>query len=478
MVHKIFEFFQEINPDKYFTFELTKEAKNIHLVTKENYQEFYGSLCDRQKKNLDSIDYKGDNGSYWLLYTPEGDVDKIVFGYDPEDIYSILAVIDRLPSSVSEVNLINLDSRIHKFLLAQLWANEQYIFDFYKKSTKHFVKLFIDSDLSREKLINAVRATIMGRHCVNFPAEDCTPEWMHIIFERTAEIYGAKFKAIIGEDLLDNNLNLIHAVGRGIAQEATQPRLLHIEYNKETNYPHLALVGKGVTFDTGGLHIKTGSYMDIMKKDMGGSACILALMTKIMANKLPVKLDVVIPLAENNVDANSFRAGDIFTAHNRKTVEITNTDAEGRLLLADALSYVSSQNPELIIDVATLTGAARTALGSDIPATYSTDDEVMKNLYEASRATSDLLWQLPLHKGYEAELKGTISDYVNSPASGMAGSITAALFLKEFISKKQKWVHFDSYCWNRSKKPACPQGGDVVPIRAIYHFLENHFVKH
>ena len=326
--------------------------------------------------------------------------------------------------------------------------------------------------IEKKPLYNAVQSTFWGRNAINLPAEECTPALLEQSITHLAQQYHAKISVIKGSDLKDKGMNLIHAVGRGVSEECRLPRLIHLSYNSDTDYPHLALVGKGITFDTGGLNIKTGSSMNLMKKDMGGSACVIALAMQIMADKLPIKLDLIVPTAENNVSANAFRPSDIFTAYNKKTVEITNTDAEGRLILADALTYTSQLNPDIMIDIATLTGAARTALGADLPAMFTDCNETAQKLYDYGVQTDDNLWRLPLYAPYAKEIKGTISDYINSPSGGMAGAITAALFLKEFIGHTKKWIHFDSYCWNKAPHDGRPLGGDVVPIRAIYKYIQ------
>ncbi|MDB5561074.1 MAG: cytochrome oxidase subunit [Hyphomicrobiales bacterium] len=283
--------------------------------------------------------------------------------------------------------------------------------------------------------------------------------------------HGMSVTAIIGDDLLSQNFPMIHAVGRASAQA---PRLLDLSWGN-TNDPKITLVGKGVTFDTGGLDIKPSSGMLLMKKDMGGAANVLGLAHAIMDAKLRVRLRVLVPVVENSISGSSFRPGDILPSRNGMTVEIGNTDAEGRLILADAITLADEESPELILDMATLTGAARVALGPDLPPLYSTDDALARALMEQGLASDDPLWQMPLWAPYDAMLSSKIADVNHVSSGGFAGSITAAMFLKRFVVNAKAWVHLDIFAWAPEPRPGRSFGGTDQGIRSVYGVLKQRY---
>jgi leucyl aminopeptidase len=283
--------------------------------------------------------------------------------------------------------------------------------------------------------------------------------------------HGAKFSSIVGDGLLAEKLTLIHAVGRA-ADGA--PRLLDLRWG-DPAHPKVTLVGKGVCFDTGGLDIKPGSGMLLMKKDMGGAAAALGLAHLVMDAKLPVALRVLIPAVENSISDEAFRPGDIYKSRKGITVEIGNTDAEGRLVLADALALGDDEAPELMIDFATLTGAARVALGPELPPAYTDDDRLAEDFARHGIAENDPVWRLPLWQPYAAMLDSKIADINNVSAGGFAGSITAALFLSRFVERAKAWLHLDIYAWNPSARPGRPEGGEAMTIRALYALLKERY---
>jgi leucyl aminopeptidase len=287
--------------------------------------------------------------------------------------------------------------------------------------------------------------------------------WRH-----SPEEFGATLTAIVGDDLLEQNYPMVHAVGR--AAKAA-PRFLELEWG-DTSKPQLALVGKGVTFDSGGLDIKPGSGMRIMKKDMGGSAHVIALARLVMATKLPVHLKLYVPTVENAISGDAFRPGDILSSRKGLTVEIDNTDAEGRLILADALARASEFDPDLLIDFATLTGAARVALGADLAPVYSDDEQLVEDILAGSAESGDPVWRMPLWDPYLAELKSPIADLVNS-GSSFGGSITAGLFLKQFVDAKS-WAHFDVWAWRKGKYGR-PEGAAACGLRAVWAMLQKRY---
>jgi leucyl aminopeptidase len=291
--------------------------------------------------------------------------------------------------------------------------------------------------------------------------------------EAVAARNGARYRVIIGDDLLKENYPTIHAVGRAAAKP---PCLIDFVWGDESA-PKLTLVGKGVCFDTGGLDLKPASGMRLMKKDMGGAATLLGLASAIMEAKLPVRLRVLVPAVENAVSANAFRPLDIIKTRKGMTVEVGNTDAEGRLILCDALHEACAEKPALVIDMATLTGAARTALGPDLPALFTHDDALAAELLRAGVAVGDPLWRLPLWKPYRKMLASTVADINNVSESAFAGAITAALYLAEFVGSETPWAHIDTYAWNQSSRPGRPEGGEALGLRALYRLVETRFGK-
>jgi leucyl aminopeptidase len=316
-----------------------------------------------------------------------------------------------------------------------------------------------------------VEAATLARDLINTPANDLGPDALEREIRAFATTRKMKIKVTAGDDLLKANFPMIHAVGRASAEA---PRLVELTWGNAGD-PKVTLVGKGVTFDTGGLDIKAAAGMLLMKKDMGGAANILGLAHAIVSAKLKVRLRVLIPVVENAISAAAFRPGDILRSRKGITVEIGNTDAEGRLILADALALADEESPALLLDMATLTGAARVALGPDLPPLYSTDDDFARALMAAGAASDDPLWQMPLWSPYDAMMSSKIADVNNAGSGGFAGSVTAALFLRRFVSNAGAWVHLDIYGWAPEARPARPQGGTDQGIRAVYGVLKQRY---
>lgn len=308
------------------------------------------------------------------------------------------------------------------------------------------------------------------RDLVNTPAGDMLPSHLEAAARDIAKAGGAEISVITGDDLLKQNYPMIHAVGRA---STDAPRLIELNWGDDA-HPRIALVGKGVCFDSGGLNIKGGEGMRWMKKDMGGAAHVLALAQMIMAAKLPVRLHVLVPAVENAIAGNAFRPGDILSSRKGLTVEIGNTDAEGRLVLGDALTRACEDKPELVIDMATLTGAARVALGPELAPVYTDDDTLAAEMAQAAAEVDDPCWRMPLWKGYESQMDGEISDMSNTGAGPMAGSITAALFLKRFVDAPV-WMHLDIFAWNPKARPGRPVGGEMLGARAVWEVLKARY---
>ncbi len=311
----------------------------------------------------------------------------------------------------------------------------------------------------------------LARDLINTPTADMGPDHLEEAVRRLGAAHGAEVSAIVGDALLAENLPMIHAVGRA---STTEPRLIDLRWGRE-DAPKVTLVGKGVCFDTGGLDIKPSSSMLLMKKDMGGAANVLGLASMIMAARLPIRLRVLIPAVENAIAGNSFRPGDVLQSRKGLTIEIGNTDAEGRLVLADALALADEEAPEILIDMATLTGAARVALGPDLAPLFTHDGGLADALLEAGRAVQDPIWRMPLWKPYAAKLSSKIADLNNVTTDGFAGSITAALFLDRFVERARSHAHFDVFGWCPADKPSCPTGGEAHAIRAIEQVLVNRY---
>jgi leucyl aminopeptidase len=345
-----------------------------------------------------------------------------------------------------------------------------YRFDRYREA-KPVAELTLPEGADAAEVDRQVLAATLARDLVNTPTSDLGPDKLQEIVERFAADRGMTFRAIVGDDLLTQNFPMIHAVGRASAEA---PRLLDLSWGDES-HPKVTLVGKGVCFDTGGLDIKSPAGMLMMKKDMGGAANILGLAHTVVSAKLPVRLRVLLPVVENSISSNAFRPGDVLHSRLGLTVEIGNTDAEGRLILADALALADEENPDLVVDMATLTGAARVALGPELPPIYSTDDGVASAIVAAGSTVEDPLWHMPLWGAYDSQLASKIADMNNTGSGGHSGSVIAALFLRRFVSKAKAWVHLDILSWAPEARPGRPVGATDQGIRALYTFLRQRY---
>ncbi|MEL6857267.1 MAG: leucyl aminopeptidase family protein [Pseudomonadota bacterium] len=353
--------------------------------------------------------------------------------------------------------------------LAAAWADGAYRFDKYLSEKADPPRLVVGEDADGDAAIREGVAIYRLRDLVNTPAEDMGPPQIQGTISDLAERYGAALETVIGDALLEQNYPMVHAVGRA-GPEA--PRISELSWG-DPSHPQLAIVGKGVAFDTGGLNLKTGNYMRLMKKDMGGAAHAIALAELVMGADLPVYLKLYVPAVENAISGDAFRPGDVLSSRKGLSVEIDNTDAEGRLILGDALTRACEESPELLIDFATLTGAARVALGPDLAPYYTDDDTLAAQIAEGARESGDPAWRMPLWAPYKAMLKSPIADLVNSASGGMAGSITAAIFLKQFVDAKS-WVHLDVWAW-REGKYGRPAGGAACGLRAMWQMLKTRY---
>jgi len=356
-------------------------------------------------------------------------------------------------------------------LAALAFALGSYRFGRYRKVEDKAVRLALPDGVDGADLTRIAEGVTLARDLINTPANDLGPAELEEAVRALAARHGATVRSIVGEALVAENFPLIHAVGRAAARE---PRLVDLTWGRQGD-PKITLVGKGVCFDTGGLDIKPESAMLIMKKDMGGAACVLALAHMIMDRGLPVRLRVLVPTVENAIAGNAFRPLDVYRSRQGLTVEIGNTDAEGRLILADALALADEEAPELVVDMATLTGAARVALGPEVPPFYTDDDALAAALARCAAAENDPLWRMPLWRPYESMLESKTADINNVSSGSQGGSITAALFLSRFVSRAKAWLHLDVYGWTPSAKSARPEGGECQAARALYALLAQRY---
>ncbi|OAI47627.1 leucyl aminopeptidase [Gammaproteobacteria bacterium SCGC AG-212-F23] len=443
-----------------FTTEKSKQAIPIELVKQNAFDKWLSGQNQFVKNWVSSHHFRADPGSMSLLPDTVGKLSRVICGVPDVDAFWAVA---QLPLALPEDDYFFVKEN-DSFAMA--WGLGAYQFSRYKKSTRNPARLFLAK--TNLAVISQIEAIYYVRDLINIPTEDLGPTEFAAITEKLAKQYKAKFSQIIGDALLKQNYPLIHAVGRA-SNDA--PRLLELRWGNP-KHKKLSLVGKGVCFDSGGLDIKTSAGMLLMKKDMGGAAHALGLARMIMDAKLPVYLHVIIPVVENVISGNAYRPGDILASRKGLTVEIGNTDAEGRLVLADALTAAVAEQPDLLIDFATLTGAARVALGTDLPAMFCNHDATADAILKNANQMSDPVWRMPLFSAYRELLNSPIADINNVGNDVYGGAIIAALFLKEFVPDNIPWVHFDMMAWNLKPRPGRPQGGEAMTLRALIHFLE------
>jgi leucyl aminopeptidase len=413
--------------------------------------------------------FTGAEGSHLLVPDAEGNLTGCLFGTGDAAAahpFAVGKLATVLPQGVWRLE--GSDDAMRDSLAFALGG---YRFETYRKPGSERARLALADGLDTADLARIASGVDLARDLINTPANDLGPAALEDVFRAVGSHYGAAIAVIAGDDLLAQNFPMIHAVGRAAADA---PRLLDMRWGKP-GAPKITLVGKGVCFDTGGLDIKPSSSMLLMKKDMGGAANVLGLASMIMDAGLEVDLRVLVPAVENAVAGNAFRPGDILKSRKGLSVQIDNTDAEGRLVLGDALTYACEDAPELIVDMATLTGAARVALGPDLPPYYTEDETLAGDLAAAAAAVADPLWRMPLYRPYDAMLDVPAADLTNAPAGGFGGSITAALFLRRFVEKEIAWCHLDIFGWTPKAQPHAPVGGQAQGIRALYHLLKQRY---
>lgn len=448
------------------------QTSKIYPVTPETLDTVLQTLGAPTRGWAAANGYSAAEGSSLVVPASEGTQTAVLFGTPQHALpnaFALGGLANGLPAGDYELVLPFPDPE--QAVLG--FALSSYRFTRYRANAAAQPRLVVPEDVDFGRITTVLEGVAIARDLINTPANDMGPEELATAIRTVFETYGGKGSVIVGEDLLAQGFPMVHAVGRASDRA---PRLADFTWGDE-NAPKVTLVGKGVVFDTGGLDIKPSSSMLLMKKDMGGAANVLGLASMIMAAELPVRLRVIVPCVENAISSNAFRPGDILQSRKGLTVEIGNTDAEGRLVLGDALALADEERPELLIDMATLTGAARVALGPDLPPFYTHDEDLAEEITMMSEASADPLWRLPLWQPYMKYLDSKIADinHVNTSGAGFAGSITAALFLSRFVEHAGSWVHFDIFGWTPIERAGKPAGGEAQGIRCLFDLLSERY---
>jgi leucyl aminopeptidase len=446
------------------------KAVPIHVVSRSWLSEKLAAVGPERRRWFSAVGFDGAPDSYTLVAGSDGSLAEVWAGVSSvDDPFALAALPKRLPPGVYRLGEKGLS--VADEAAAFSWELGSYQFDLYKTPGRESARLQLASSAgsSRGSLVASVVLAV--RDLVNTPAEHMGPAELSGVVRLLAKDHGATFRDLVGDALLKAGFPAIHAVGRA-AQRA--PRLIEMNWGNP-KHPLLVLVGKGVCFDTGGLDIKGADGMRWMKKDMGGAAHAIGLASLIMALKLPVRLKLLVPAVENAIAGSAYRPGDVIRTRAGIHIEIGNTDAEGRVILCDALALAVESKPDLIIDMATLTGAARVALGPQLPALFCRDTAQARQLVDRGMALSDPLWHLPLWAPYHGGIESDIADIVNTGRGGMAGAITAALFLADFVPDTVPWLHLDLFAWNDAPRPGRPVGGEAQGLRALLDLVEERY---
>ena len=462
-----------INFDTLLVAERGQKARLIHLVDKDSFPDWLKKRSAEDRALLEAMRFDGKTGFAFALLPRGGDFEVVSAVKNVAELspWCLAKLAESLPEGTYKLAAGDPGKA------ALGWLLGQHEFDDYrsKEQPEHGPRVLVTGEVAGiETMVRLASATALVRDLVNCPAGDLGPAELEQAARDLAGEFGAQVRITSGQELTAG-FPLIAAVG-GAAADDRAPRLIELEWGKP-EHPRVAIVGKGVCFDSGGLDIKPASGMRLMKKDMGGAAHALGLARLIMGEKLPIRLHLLIPAVENAVSAAAYRPGDIIKSRKGIFVEIDNTDAEGRLILADALALAAEKEAEIIVDFATLTGAARVALGPDLPAFFASDDQLASEGVQAAKSVEDPLWRMPLWDPYDEMLKSDIADIANASNSPMAGCITAAMFLKRFVPDTTPWAHLDTYAWRDAAKPGRPKGGDALGMRAIFTLLEDRYLQ-
>lgn len=438
-------------------------------VSKESLSSVLNELSPLEKKWLESMGFEGWPRTLCIIPNNDHTISHVLYGMS-EDPYEQMWDPAFLARALPKEFVYHFAHFPSSEMMALTWALGGYNFHVSANKGRSLPTLLVDTTINLKSVEDTLTSIEWVRTLINCPSNILHPQALADEAKTLAKTFGATITEIIGQDLLTHHYPLLYAVGRTATAKEFEPRMIRLEWGNPSDF-HTALIGKGITFDTGGLNLKTGNYMDLMKKDMGGAALVLGLARWVMSQELPLHLSVYIPIAENGIGTNAMRPGDIIKSREGLTVEITDTDAEGRLILADALSAAAEEDPDVMLDFSTLTGAARVALGPDIPVFFVSDSTYQDLIRSSSKETMDALWSLPLWDDYADGLKSTVADLKNTPPSSLGGSITAALFLKRFTQNKP-WVHVDLMAWNVQEKPGRPVGGEAQSFRAFCTVLK------
>ncbi len=441
----------------------------LQTLTETEFSQWLSNQSSKTQSWAKAAGFTGGAGETLMLPDDDGVVSSVICGAGSgRDLWTLGGASQKLGEGRYELDEDWEEPSTRQMAVGFLLG--QYQFTRYLKPKSSSVELVLP-DAWREEIEGQVRATALVRDLVNTPAEHMGPQELADATESLAGEFGADVEQVIGDDLLTRNYPAIHIVGRAAEK---QPRLIRLRWGKPSD-PLVVLVGKGVCFDSGGLNMKNSAGMALMKKDMGGAAHVLGVARLIMQHGLPVQLKVLISAVENAVSGNAYRPGDVIATRKGSSIEIGNTDAEGRLVMSDALTLACEMSAELIIDFATLTGAARVAMGPDVPPFFTNHEGVAEDLMAASAAVQDPLWRLPLYQPYREMLKSSVADMNNVGGSSFGGCITAALFLEHFVTDNIPWVHIDTYAWNQADRPGRPKGGEALGMRAVFELLRRRY---
>lgn len=449
----------------------TKTAVPIELWHKGDFKKAQAKLPAVERNWTKALGFTAASGELCLVPARDGKLKKVLFGVSRHgDAFQYSRLPQRLPLGRYSLNTELEPNNATAACLG--WLLGTYEFSRYKqKPSVRYPVLSAPVAADLPLALALARGIGLGRDLINTPAEDMGPAELSLSLARLSKEHGGKFREVVGEQLLSSNYPSIHAVGRASSRP---PRLLDMVWGNP-KHPKVTLVGKGVCFDTGGLDLKPADNMKLMKKDMGGAATVMAVASAVMDLRLPIRLRVLVPAVENSVSGNAFRPLDVLATRKGISVEVGNTDAEGRLILSDALTEADSEHPDMLVDIATLTGAARVALGTQLPALFSQSDSDADALLRAGLAVDDPLWRMPLHRSYRRQLDSRVADIANISNGPYGGAITAALFLQEFVSEGTPWMHIDTMAFNLESRPGRPYGGEVFGARALVEMLRRRY---
>ena len=453
------------------TDDVSEQPIPIQMVTEADWPQWRAEAGAIPNKWIDNVQFFPKQAEICLVPDSGGNLAFVLLGVGKEvGLWSLADLPCKLPQGNYIIDPESLPiSPLGGIALG--WALGAYQFDRYKKANRQPAKLVVPNEQNLRDARRLAGAIWLVRDLINTPANDMGPRELAEVSDEVAAIGQASVTHILGGELLEAGYPTVHAVGRASAEE---PRLIDLRWGS-LGSPKVTLIGKGVCFDSGGLDLKPSDNMLLMKKDMGGAAHVLALAKFIMEAELDIRLRVLIPAVENSVSGSAFRPGDVIKTRSGKTVEIGNTDAEGRLILCDALAEASQESPDLMIDIATLTGAARVALGTEVAAMFTDNEELAGELSNQSVVQQDPLWRLPLWEGYLDDLESSVADYSNVPSHRYGGAISAGLFLQKFVSGVPAWAHFDIMGWNRKFRPGRSVGGEAFALRALAALLLNRY---